>query len=175
MKHYTLNIPGELLQEAYSLYVIVIQHKEEGPFFYIGQTGNRAHKSARAIFRRLSGHFDDQGHSTQNQIYRSIAIKLFGDSLKAKKVFPDHIKQAVSNFLVKCQINVHSFPISEYQFDIKDEQHKYQRKQVENLEKALILALVDLPLLNLKIPKKHLTLLEEEQAIIQQVLDKIKP
>lgn len=150
MKHYTLEFSGNLLKEAYSLYVVKLTHTQQGEFYYVGQTGNRAIPVARAIFRRLSGHFDDQGRSTQNQIYRSIATRLFDESLKNKnKPFTEEIKQAISTFFLQCTIKVQAFPIFEFDFGISPEEHKRRRRRTEAMEQALIVALKDRELLNL--------------------------
>ena len=170
MKNYTLEFSGALLKEAYSLYIVKLIHPDEGELFYVGQTGNRAIPVARAIFRRLSGHFDDQGRSTQNQIYRSIAVRLFDESLKSKKAaFTKEVKQAVSTFFEECDIKVQVFPIFEFNFGISKEEHKMRRRRTEAMEQALIAALSNKNLLNIKSLKSAPDLSEDEREKITTI------
>jgi hypothetical protein len=170
MQQYTLEFSGTLLKEAYSLYVIKLTHPDEGELYYVGQTGNRAIPVARAIFRRLSGHFDDQGRSTQNQIYRSIAIRLFNEDLKTKdKAFTEEVKQAVSAFFGQCAIKVQAFPIFEFDFGISPEEHKRCRRSTEAMEQGLIAALSDKELLNIKSLNAKPDLTEKEQEKIKEI------
>ena len=171
MKNYTLEFPGTLLKEAYSLYVVKLTHPNKGELFYVGQTGNRAIPVARAIFRRLSGHFDDQGHSTQNQIYRSIAIRVSNEDLKTKnKVFSKEVKQAVSTFFEQCEVKVQAFPIFEFEFGISKEEHNRCRRRTEAMEQALIMALSDKNLLNIKSLNSDPDLSGDEREKIKMIM-----
>ena len=75
MADMVLELLGEHFRRQYLLYIIKISHGED-EYFYVGQTGDNRYTTARPAFRRLAGHFEDSGQSTQNQIYRYIACDI---------------------------------------------------------------------------------------------------
>ena len=78
-----IELPGAQFRRAYLLYVIEIRHGKE-QYFYVGQTGDNNYITARPAFRRLSGHMEDTGQSTQNQVYRYIAADIIGHKAMAE-------------------------------------------------------------------------------------------
>lgn len=65
IKHIEISFNSEWFQSCYSVYVLTITHSGN-EYFYIGQTGDRKHVSARSPFYRLMGHYSPyQGTDTQ--------------------------------------------------------------------------------------------------------------
>lgn len=77
MKFNLLEIPGSMLVPSFSVYLYHFKHRE-GEYYYIGMTGDNHYPSARSAIHRLSGHFELQKHSTQNQLNKKI-IELGGE------------------------------------------------------------------------------------------------
>lgn len=84
MADFTIELKGEQFRRGYLLYIIEIRHNID-TFYYIGQTGDNHYVTARPAFRRLSGHFEDSGNSTQNQLYKYIASIILGYDEANKK------------------------------------------------------------------------------------------
>ena len=124
------------------IYIIEVCHPNYETHYYVGQTGDRNHRTARPAFRRLGGHLSDQGHSTENQLYRAIISRILGlDKPKAGK-FDANIKSQVSNFLKASTIEMHAFPLREFQDDCTPELHKENREFIEAVENDIIHRLV---------------------------------
>ena len=132
MQVYELNLIGEeQLRSMYSIYIIVLK-SEHGKYFYIGQTGDRAHITARSPFYRLSGHLGKQNRSTENQIYKGIMDKI----LKIK--FDENTYEKVEDYFKKSQLTMYTFPIFDYQYNTTKEKHTEKRQNVEEIESKLI-------------------------------------
>jgi hypothetical protein len=139
MDYFTIQVEGLQFKKSYLIYVIEINHRNNGKYFYIGQTGDRNYRTARPAFRRLAAHFIDQGNSTENQVYRQIAVKILGiESAINRNKFTSDIKQKVSEFLVNSKIIMYAFPIFQYQDNVPSEEHKQNRIKVETLERIII-------------------------------------
>jgi len=108
--------------------------------YYVGQTGDHNYTTARPAFRRLAGHLDDLGGSTQNQIYRYIAETILGFSEAARKdsKFDEKIKQAVEDFLVESTITMHVYPLQPFSPGINKDQHLEIVHKVTHFEKIVI-------------------------------------
>lgn len=77
MKNYSkITFPGSLLESGFSIYLWEITHKNE-KYFYVGMTGDNYYPSARSAIHRLSGHFERNRRSTQNQMRLAIQHKEF--------------------------------------------------------------------------------------------------
>jgi hypothetical protein len=146
MEYFTIEIDGQQqFKKSYLLYVVEIEYKEKDRYFYVGQTGDRHHLTARPAFRRLAAHLSDQGSSTENQVYRGIAVKILKkDSAKEKGAFSTEIKQKVSGFLTNSKIKMHVFPIQDFPEVISGEVHKKHRDSVENIESNVIRMIIEL-------------------------------
>lgn len=140
MDYFKINIEGQQqFKSSYLLYIVEIINKNTGHYFYIGQTGDRNAITARSAFRRLAGHFSDQGHSRENQVYRQIAEKILKDNNVTKKgVFPPIIKKKVSDFLTNSKVKMHAFPILDFSGSETKLQHKNNRRFLEKIEKEVI-------------------------------------
>ena len=132
MTVYELNLNGkEQLKSMYSVYVIILNN-EADTYFYVGQTGDRKHISARSPFYRLTGHLDKQESSTQNQVYKGIVEKI----LKIK--YDENTHENVEKYLSNLKLKMYTFPIFDFQYNISKEEHSKKRKHVEDIEKILL-------------------------------------
>jgi hypothetical protein len=132
MTVYELNLNGkEQLKSMYSIYVIVLKNGLN-KYFYIGQTGDRKHISARSPFLRLTGHLDKQESSTQNQIYKGIMEKI----LKIK--YDDKTYENVEKYFSELYLTMYSFPIYNFQYNASSNEHMEKRRKVEDIENILI-------------------------------------
>ena len=105
---YDLNLIGkEQLKSMYSIYIIVLKN-EDSKYFYIGQTGDRNHISARAPFLRLTGHLDKQKTSTQNQIYKGIMKKIL------KIEYDENTYENVEDYFSNLKLTMYTFPIFDF-------------------------------------------------------------
>jgi hypothetical protein len=77
MKSNLLEIPGSMLIPSFSVYLYHFKHPL-GDYYYVGMTGDNYYPSARSAIHRLSGHFELQKRSTQNQLNKKI-IELGGE------------------------------------------------------------------------------------------------
>jgi hypothetical protein len=135
MKNYKIIIDGkEQFKSSYSVYIIEIEYNAIDKYYYIGQTGDRNHKSARPPFYRLSGHLNTQEKSTQNQLYKGIVEQI----LKLDWNNKNDLRIKANDFMVNSIITMTVFPIFEYNFDIDIKQHKDNRIIVEEIENLLI-------------------------------------
>lgn len=112
--------------------------KSKDEYYYIGQTGDRNHFTARPAFRRLSGHFSDQGHSTENQIYRAIVSQILKKNYANRKPFDQDVKDATTEFLLNSKIEMFVYPFKEFSKSDSIENHEMNRKSVEKIEAELI-------------------------------------
>ncbi len=138
MNFFKIPIKGEQFQKAYLVYIVKVTRTEKGSFYYVGQTGDRNHKTARPAFRRLAAHLCDQGHSTENQIYRALAQKVLRHDVKEKKKFEDNVKIEMSDFLMQSEIELFAYAIKTYNKAPSTHDHHCDRKYVELIEKDII-------------------------------------
>lgn len=140
MPDLVIELPGAQFRRAYLLYVIEICRDLER-HFYIGQTGDNKYITARPAFRRLSGHLEDRGQSTQNQVYRYIAVKILGyREADGKAAFSEKIKQAVEDFLVGSSVRMHIYQVHRFNPVVSRASHLTVVKRVSLLEKFVIKA-----------------------------------
>ena len=139
MNSFKITIEGQQFKKAYLVYVIRITKIEGNNYFYIGQTGDRNYLTARPAFRRLAGHFSDIGSSTENQVYRQIAVKILEiKEAKDKKAFTEKIKKRVGDFLEKCTIEMFVYSIAEFEDNGDKDLHIRNRELTEVIENELI-------------------------------------
>lgn len=130
-----IELPGAQFRRAYLLYVIEVCRDQER-YFYIGQTGDNNYITARPAFRRLSGHLDDTGQSTQNQVYRYVAEKILGyEEAESKAAFTEKVKQAVEDFLVGSTVRMHIYQVHPFDPVVTRANHLTTVKRVSLLEK----------------------------------------
>jgi hypothetical protein len=150
-----IELPGAQFRRAYLLYVIEIRHGKQ-QYFYVGQTGDNNYVTARPAFRRLSGHLDDTGQSTQNQVYRYIATNILGhEEAISKASFPEAVKQDVEDFLVKSTVLMHIYKVKLFEPDISRDDHLRVVKSTTLMEKYVMISFLEAgrSLMNKKISK----------------------
>lgn len=139
MNSFKITIEGQQFRKAYFVYVIRITTQDNINFFYIGQTGDRNYLTARPAFRRLAGHFSDIGSSTENQVYRQIAVKVLKiEDVVKKEKFNESTKKRVGDFLETCKIEMFVYQIADFEDNSDKDLHTKNRKQTELIENELI-------------------------------------
>ena len=143
MSDFTFELAGEQFRRAYLLYIIDISHSKDR-YFYIGQTGDNHYVTARPALRRLFGHLEDSGGSTQNQIYKYIATKILSYSKSSKREkYSDACKQAVEDFLVGSIVRMHSYNVLPFNPYISRHDHQANVRKISRLEQYVIKAFID--------------------------------
>ena len=136
---FKFEIDGKQFQRAYMVYIVRLISSKHGEYYYVGQTGDRYHLTARPAFRRLAGHLSEQGRSTENQIYRQIAVKILGiENADKKQTFPIETKNAVAAFLAESKIEMYAYPLVKFLPETSLEEHKSNRQLVEKIENELM-------------------------------------
>ena len=139
MPELLLSIEGKHFERQYLLYIIECTHGED-KYYYIGQTGDPKHTTARPTFRRLTAHLEDSGRSTQNQVYRYLAVEVLGISYAAKKnsAFDKKTKQAVEDYLVKSNVKMYAYPLQPFVPSVEHSQHLNIVRKVVLFERIVI-------------------------------------
>lgn len=70
-----IDIPNNWLNSGYYVYIAKIGF-EGKTYFYIGQTGDNHHPTARGPLYRISGHISKLGSSAQNQVIKGLRKEL---------------------------------------------------------------------------------------------------
>ena len=139
MAEMILTLEGKHFKRQYLLYIIEITHGND-KHYYVGQTGDNRYTTARPAFRRLAGHLEDGGRSTQNQIYRYLAVNVlrFSEAAEKGKTFDEKVKQAVEDYLVGSSINMYVYSLQPFIPGIDHSQHLEIVRMVTLLEKNVI-------------------------------------
>ncbi len=138
MDKYTITLDGHLFRRAYLLYIIELIFTGKR-HYYVGQTGDRRYITARPAFRRLMGHFEDVGRSTQNQLYRYVAADLLQCSDARERVsFSEDVKQQVEDVLAGSTVHMHVYSLEPFRVGILREQHLEVLHRVEDFERHVI-------------------------------------
>jgi len=134
-----LTLNGQHFRRHYLLYIIEILHGSD-VHYYIGQTGDTHATTARPAFRRLAGHLEDRGRSTENQVYRYLAVKILGfaEASDRDENFQENVKQAVEDYLVESTLKMHIYILQEFPPDIKREVHLLNVRKVTLFENMII-------------------------------------
>lgn len=136
MKPQSLTIPGDFFRSGYSVYVVEIKHpKLKQSLFYVGQTGDAAHLTARSPFYRMGGHFSYQKKSTENQLFRAISkIEEIPLSLE-----PRDERAQIEEFLVEATVSYHVFQLHDFDYNNEDrDHHRDKRHTALAVETALL-------------------------------------
>jgi len=138
-----IELPGAQFRRAYLLYVIEIRHGKE-QYFYVGQTGDNNYVTARPAFRRLSGHLEDTGQSTQNQVYRYIATDILGHrEATSKTPFREPVKQDVEDFLVDSTVLMHIYKVKPFELDVSRDNHLRIVRDVTLMEQYVVVSFLE--------------------------------
>ena len=167
-----LELKGEHFKRQYLLYIIEIIHQNDN-IYYIGHTGDHNYVTALPAFRRLAAHLEDMGGSTQNQIYRHLAVEElhFPEGAKKNSSFTEEIKQAVEKYLVESVVRMYVYSLQDFQPEISPEQHLEIVRKVTLFEKQIIQIFLknSKKIANKMIPKS----IRETTYAYPQVLNKI--
>lgn len=175
MDYYKISINGRQFEKHYLIYIIQLRHQSKKTYYYVGQTGDRHYKTARPAFRRLAGHLEDQSRSTQNQLYKAIVEQILKKSPGPKQSFSNELKAEVSNFLVQSDIDMHVFPVLQFDENVGQELHRQNVLYVESVEKHLIQKLTSLlgsdSILNKK--KDRPASVNDTEMVAQEILSMV--
>ncbi|MDD3877840.1 MAG: hypothetical protein PHT69_14560 [Bacteroidales bacterium] len=134
LENMVINFNSEWFQSGYYVYVLTIVHIAKGTYYYVGQTGDRNHTSARSPFYRLMGHFNTynlrSGTDAQlvSGLIKNDLIEKPSENKKARKC----VEEAIVNKTIIITANY--FSIS----DFNSIEHSSKRKTVEEIELSLI-------------------------------------
>jgi hypothetical protein len=173
MAEMLITLEGKHFHRQYLLYIVEITNKSDN-YYYVGQTGDNNYITARPAFRRLAGHLEDGGRSTQNQIYRFLAVTVLGfpEADRKDSMFDEEIKQSVEDYLVESIVKMYGYPLQPFIPRIDHREHLEIVRKVRLFEKIVIEVLLK----NSKIlmNKKIVSPPKREECPYPKVLDKIK-
>lgn len=134
IKQMVISFNSEWFKSGYYIYILTIEHKTKGIFYYIGQTGDRKHVAARSPFYRLMGHFNPynikKGTDVQlvNGLINHNLIETPSLNINARIC----IEEAIESKSIKIHANYYAIS------DFDSTNHKAKRTFVEEVELALI-------------------------------------
>lgn len=171
MNHSRLVIPGRMLLPGFSVYLYCFRDAETA-YYYVGMTGDNHYPSARSAIHRLSGHFELQKRSTQNQLNNQILQCGGTDWIKNVEITYCHwpingFKEVVQNKGKFEPSNLDASTAKAY------EAYKARRNQILQLEQYLIAqtkARVGLRCWNKAVKKKANTFPPEFESIVHELL-----
>lgn len=134
IKQMEISFNSEWFKSGYYVYVLTVEHKTKGIFYYIGQTGDRKHVAARSPFYRLMGHFNPYNikKGTDVQLVNGLINHKLIDEPSIDKNARICIEEAIESKLIKIKANYYSIS------DFDSTNHKTKRVFVEEVELALI-------------------------------------
>lgn len=140
IKEMEIRFNSEWFKSGYCVYVISITHVSKGIFYYIGQTGDRNNKSARSPFYRLMGHYNTYGSKnfgTDAQLVKGLVKNDLIEKPSENKKARICVEEAIENKTIT--INADFFNVSDFNIAA----HEAKRKNVEEIESALIKEFTD--------------------------------
>lgn len=167
----SLTIPGAFFRSGYAVYMVEIAHRPTAQtYYYLGQTGDAAHRTARAPFYRMSGHFDYGRHSTQNQIFRGLC-KVLG-----VEEDPENQREKIEAFLAEAVVRYHVFRLHDFSYQSDKAEHRKRRHTTLAVETALIRKFKERhghAILNSKSTSLKREPTETEEAQIDQIMNEL--
>lgn len=136
LKSTRIEFRPDWFKSGYYVYVLVAQHKTKGTFYYVGMTGDRNHKAARAPFYRMMGHFNTynlKNKSNDSQLIKGLKDNLLIEEPKGKQNIRVSVEEVIS--LRQLSITAEFFQVDN--FDSFD--HKSKQQHVESIEQHLLL------------------------------------
>lgn len=138
MPRITLTLDGQVFKRQYLVYVIELVNGNR-KYFYVGQTGDRRYTTARPPVRRLMGHLEDVGTSTQNQLYRFVAVDILRiEEARQQAAFTEDIKQRVEDFFAESAVHMHVYHLAPFTPGIPHGEHTAIRERVEEFERHVL-------------------------------------
>ena len=170
---FKIEINGHQFEKAYLIYIVKLTsfNPNYGEYYYIGQTGDRNHFTARPAFRRLAGHFSDQGNSTENQIYKAIVSGILNKKYSKGTPFDPDIKSSVTEFLINSTIEMFVYPIKAFSESDSKEDHETNRKNVEKIEAELIYHFIETYCKERVLNKKTPKIVPPREVSTQEIID----
>jgi hypothetical protein len=133
--HIPIEFNAEWFQSGYFVYVISVKHNNTDTYYYIGQTGDRFHQSARSPFYRLWGHYNpyNQKSGTDAQLFKGILKLLPNNDEVSNRI---KVEKAINS--KEIEIKADYFKIKDFTEEIGEKEHKQNRLLTENIETILI-------------------------------------
>lgn len=134
--HIPIEFNAEWFQSGYFVYVISVKDNSKGIIhYYIGQTGDRYHQSARSPFYRLWGHYNpyNQKSGTDAQLFKGILKLLPNNDEVSNRI---KVEKAINS--KEIEIKADYFKIKDFTEEIGEKEHKQNRLLTENIETILI-------------------------------------
>lgn len=159
-KHTQITIKGSDLKSTYGVYIILIKDALEIPtHYYIGQTGDAKHISARSAFYRIAAHLG-YSKSTQNQLFKGI--------VKDQNFHNDdnrEVRKKVEAWLKDKTLEIHFYKTDDFEF-LKEGKEEHPENQKEHtLKRRVTLALETALLQELEKTSKLVRINKEEGLI----------
>lgn len=136
-KHTQITIKGSDLESTYGVYIILIKDAKEKPtHYYVGQTGDAKHISARSAFYRIAAHLG-YSKSTQNQLFKGIKDHLeIPDDAESREV-----RKKVEAWLKDKTLEIHFYKTDDFEFlkEGKEEFPDNHKNHTEKRQKTLAL------------------------------------
>lgn len=167
IQHINFHYTPEWFASGYYVYIITVWH--EGDYrYYIGQTGDRNHLSARSPFYRLWGHFNPY-KSADGQLFQSLKEILRVDTRKISNRVK--VESSIASGIIS--IKADYFKIFDLPEQLTRAEHTQMRKHVEDVESLIIQAIPKDALIN-KNPKDSVVVDNAEAlATAKSILDQL--
>lgn len=127
----------EWFNSGYFVYVIIINHTDKGTYYYVGQTGDRKHQSARSPFYRMMGHYNtyNLGSGTDSQLIKGLINQKLITPTKEKST-----RICVEEAIIdgRLQIKSQFFKLDEFNSADTFEIHREKRIFSEQVEQSII-------------------------------------
>jgi hypothetical protein len=173
MKMQKIQLQGSYFKSSFSVYVVEIKNKQFGRLFYVGQTGDAKHFTARSPFYRMGGHFE-YSTSTQNQIFKGVSKKLGLAQASDNR----EIRKKVEAFLLASEVNYYVFPVKEFSYDNEDKsKHNSKRRVTLVIETFLLKRFSEIygdALLNKSLVTFSRTPDQEELKMIDSIIQELE-
>ena len=164
LEHVQLKFNSSWFQTAYYVYVLTVFKANKPVFYYVGQTGDRKHITARSPFYRLTSHFRPY-NGTDSQL----ANEIFKSGLLQELNYENNgygLEQAF--YKKELEIKADYFKL----LDFDGNNHSINRKFSEEIEQLIIRQIPEDKLVN-KITKKKIENSEAE-IMAKQIIKKLK-
>lgn len=164
LEHVQIKFNTSWFQTAYYVYVITVIKANKPVFYYVGQTGDRKHITARSPFYRLTSHFRPY-NGTDSQL----ANEIFKSGLLQELNYENNgygLEQAFHK--KELEIKADYFKL----LDFDGNNHSINRQFSEEVEQLIIRQIPEDKLVN-KITKKKIENSEAE-IMAKQIIKKLK-
>jgi hypothetical protein len=135
-KHTQITIKGSDLESTYGVYIILIKDANDEPtHYYVGQTGDAKHISARSAFYRIAAHLG-YSTSTQNQIFKAIVKdQEFHDTDNR------NVRRKVEAWLKDKTLEIHFYKTDDFEFLKEGKEEHPENHEKHTIKRRITLAL----------------------------------